>query len=76
MTKLPTNRPVTIDDVTPLTVYDAVPPTSTARLRLKWAEATAKATRLDRINAALWQRDEDGRVERAEAERERRRRGR
>ena len=71
--KLPTHRPATLDDVTPPSLYDGLTPQD--RLRLDLAKAQALAHRLDRLNAAAWQREQDNRAKREEEERERRRRG-
>ena len=72
--KLPTIRPATIDDVTPPSLYDGL--TAQQRLRLKLAELQAKANRIDRLNAAQWQREQDRRAALEEEARQRRRRGR
>ena len=72
--KLPTIRPATIDDVTPPSLYDGL--TAQQRLRLELAELQAKANRIDRLNAAQWQREQDRRAALEEEARQRRRRGR
>lgn len=74
--KLPGYRPARVDDVTPPTIYDAVPQTPSARLRIDLARLAARARRVDRLNAAAWQREQDRRAEAEEAARERRSRGR
>ena len=58
----------------PPRVEDFLPQTPEARLRLKLAQAQAKANQLDRLNAAAWQREQDRFVERRAAAAEVRRR--
>ena len=74
--KFPSYRPPRVDDFTPLSIDDVIEPTPANVLRLKVAEAQAKANSLDRLNAALWQREQDRRAREQEAAAERRRKGR
>ena len=55
---------------------DCLPPTNTAHLRIGIAKLQAKANRVDRSIAALWQQEQDRRAREEGAAAERRRKGR